>query len=182
MKVYLFSDYLKANVSLYWMELDNEIRYDYTASKYENIGETSHKGIETNLDFKLIEGITGFANYTYTRAKNESGSYKGDYLINIPIHKGSLGMRLETDFGLKANLLVTKIGDSYIDKPNDDKLSSYTTVDSKISYEYKWGSVFLAIDNLLNEKYNSYGFKSGSTRKFNPAPRRTFTFGTEVKF
>jgi len=173
-----FNDNLKANVSLYWMELDNEIWYS-DDGQYKNYGETSHKGIETGLDFTIIEGLTGFANYTYTRAKNESGTYKGEYLTNIPIHKGSFGIRYETDFGLKTNLTITRIGSSYIDSANEDKLPSYITVDTKISYEHKWGILFLGIDNLLNKEYNSYGL---SSRKFNPAPGRTFTFGTEIKF
>lgn len=177
-----FNDYLKANISFYWMGLDNEIWYDYAQSKYNNYGKTSHKGVETSLNFKIIDSLTGFVNYAYTRAKNESGSYAGKYLANIPIHKGSFGLMFETKFGLKVNLAVTGMGDAYIDDANNDKLSGYTTVDTKIAYEHKWWSVFLAIDNLLDKKYNSYGYKSGTTKYFNPAPERTFTVGMEVKF
>jgi len=174
-----FNDNLKANVSLYWMELDNEIQYNYDDRQYENYGETSHKGIETSIDFTIIEGLAGFANYTYTRAKNESGTYKGKYLTNIPIHKGSLGINFRTDFGLNINLTATRVGTSYIDNTNSSKLPCYTTVDTKIRYEHKWGILFLGIDNLLDKEYNSYGL---SSKNFNPAPGRTFTFGTEVKF
>ncbi len=177
-----FNDYLKANVNLYRMELDNEIEYDYSEKIYKNIGETSHKGVETRLDFKIIEELSGFANYTYTRAKNESGDYKDKYLTNIPKHKGSLGLRLKTDFGLGVNITVSRVGDSYIDSPNDDKLSDYTTLNTKFNYEYKCLSAFLAIDNLLDSEYNCYGFKSGSLKKFDPAPGRIFTFGMGVKF
>ena len=174
-----FNDNLKVNVSLYWMELDNEIRYNYDDRQYENYGETSHKGIETGLDFTIIGGLTGFTNYTYTRAKNESGTYKGKYLTNIPIHKGSLGINFRTDFGLNINLTATRTGTSYIDNTNSSKLPCYTTVDTKIRYEHKWGTLFLGIDNLLDKEYNSYGL---SSKNFNPAPGRTFTFGTEIKF
>ena len=177
-----FNNYLKTNVSLYWTKLDNEIWYDYADEKYKNYGKTSHKGVETSLDFKVIGVLSGLINYTYTRAKNETGNYRGKYLTNIPIHKGSFGMKLKTDFGLETNLIATKVGSSYIDSANDDKLSSYTTVDTKISYEHKWWSAFLAIDNLLNKKYNSYGFKAGSVKKFSPAPGRLFTFGMRVRF
>jgi TonB-dependent siderophore receptor len=178
-----FNDYLKVKVSLYWMRLDNEIWYDYAASRYENYGKTSHKGVETSLDFKIIESLSGFANYTYTWAKNESGSYEGKYLTNIPIHKGSVGLRLETDSGLKVNLILTRVGSSYIDSANNDKLPSYTTLDTKISYECKERlTAFFAVDNLLDKKYNLYGYKRLGTRYFNPAPGRTFTVGVEVKF
>lgn len=177
-----FNDYLKANVGLYWMELDNEIWYDYTQRQYKNYGKTSHKGIETGLALKIIKELSAFVNHTYTRAKYESGNDEGKYLTNIPIHKGSLGVKWETDFGWRANLFVTRVGSSYIDSANDDKLPSYTTVDLKVSYAHKWLSLFFAIDNLLSKRYNSYGFKSGRVKKFSPAPERTFACGMEGKF
>ncbi|MBU0880297.1 50S ribosomal protein L33, partial [Patescibacteria group bacterium] len=48
-----FDECFKANMSLYWMELDDEIWYDFATRKYQNYGKTSHKGIETGLDFKI---------------------------------------------------------------------------------------------------------------------------------
>ncbi|UCD55431.1 MAG: TonB-dependent receptor [Candidatus Omnitrophota bacterium] len=178
-----FNDNLKTNVCLYWMRLDNEIWYDSADKKYKNYGKTTHKGIEARLDYKIIEELSGFVNYAYTGAKNESDEYKGNYLTNIPIHKGSLGLRLETDFGLRINLIASKVGASYIDSANDDKLSDFLTIDTKIDYKHKRWSIFLAIDNLLNEEYNSYGYKTSAQLKyFNPAPKRTFTFGIGLEF
>ena len=177
-----FTDYLKANASAYWMKLDNEIWYDFATSQYNNYGKTSHRGLETGVDFKVHERLKSFVNYSYTKAKNENGDYEGNYLTNIPVHKGSLGVGYETSFGLKTNVIVTKVGSSYLDSANDDKLSGYTSVDMKIDYEHDWFTVFLAIDNLSDERYNSYGYKSFGTKYFNPAPGRTFTFGTKANF
>ncbi len=177
-----FNEFLRANLSFYWMELDNEIWYDYATNKYQNYGKTSHKGIETSLDFKIIQWLSGFANYTYTRAKNRSGSYSGEYLTSIPIHKASSGLHFTTDFGLNWDLAVTYFGTSYIDSANDNKLPSYITAETKVSYVYKAMKVFLAIDNLFDKEYNSYGYVSGTTKYFDPAAGRTFTFGVEAKF
>lgn len=178
-----FKEYLKTDVSLYWMNLDSEIWYDAAERKYKNCGETSHKGIEAALDYKIIKNLNGFLNYAYTRAKNENGDFDGKYLTNIPLHKGSLGLEFGTDFGLKTNFAVTSAGSSYMDSTNDNKLGSYTTVDTKIIYERKWWSAFLAVDNLLDKKYNVYGYvDSGGVRYFNPAPPRTYTVGMKMKF
>ncbi|MDP2928127.1 MAG: TonB-dependent receptor, partial [Candidatus Omnitrophota bacterium] len=184
---HFFNEFLKANISLYWMELDNEIwleRYEDGTSKYQNYGKTSHKGIETGLDFKINKSWSIFANYTYSRAKNENGSNAGKYLTNIPIHKASSGLHFTTEFGLSWDLIVAYIGSSYIDSTNDNKLSSYVTADTKISYQYKMMKIFLAVDNLLDKEYNLYGSVSGTpkTKYFNPAPGRTFTLGAEAKF
>lgn len=176
------NEFLRANLSFYWMGLDNEIWYDYATKQYQNYGETSHRGVEASLDFKIFKWLSGFANYAYSRAKNESGSDSGKYLTSIPIHKASSGLHFVTDFGLSWDLGITYTGASYIDSTNYNKLSSYTTADTKVSYEYKAVKVFLAIDNLFDKEYNSYGYVSGTTKYFNPAAGRTFTLGFEAKF
>ncbi|MDP3041885.1 MAG: TonB-dependent receptor [Candidatus Omnitrophota bacterium] len=177
---HFFNEFFKANISLYWMELDNEIWYDRGGTnKYQNYGKTSHKGIETGLDFKINKSFSGFANYTYSRAKNENGSDAGKYLTNIPMHKASSGLHFATGFGFSWDLTAMYIGSSYIDSTNDNKLSSVTTVDTKVSYQYKMMKIFLAVDNLLDKEYNLYGT---STKNFNPAPGRMFTLGVEAKF
>jgi len=180
---HLFNNYLKLSFSLYWMELDNEIWYDPDARQYKNYGKTSHKGIETGAELKFTKAFSGFLNYSYARAKNESGKDKGTYLSNIPLHKGSLGMILDTGYGLKANLHLTRLGSSYLDSANSDKLPEYTTLGISFRYEYKRLSTYLSIDNLFDEKYNSYGYKTSTGMKyFSPAPGRTFTLGVGIEF
>jgi len=178
-----FNDRLRGNLSIYWMSLDNEIWYDSAVRIYKNYGKTSHNGIETALWLELFEGFKSFVNYAYTDAKNESGEYKGKYLTNIPIHKGSFGFELETDFGMDLNMVLTNVGSAYIDSANEDRIPAYTVADTKVSYEWKCWSIFLIIENLFNKEYNSYGYTTSSGVKyFNPAPGRIFTFGAEVRF
>lgn len=177
-----FNESFRANLNFYWTELDNEIWYDYATSQYQNYGKTSHKGLESGLDFRVAKRLSGFANYTYSRAKNETGSYSGKYLTGIPIHKASSGLHFATDWGLSWDIGITYSGSSYIDSTNDNKLSSFVTAETKVSYSYKAMKVFLAIDNMLDKEYNSYGYVSGATKYFNPAAGRTFTGGIEVKF
>jgi len=178
-----FNKYLKANAQVYWMDLDNEIWYDNEALQYKNYGKTSHKGLETGLSFMITKKLSGFFNYAYTHATNSSGDNKGKYLTSVPIHKWGAGLSGQTDFGLKATVLITGIGRSYIDAPNNERVAGYATVDAKLSYEREWLTLSLAFDNLLDKKYNSSGYKSGNgLNYFTPAPGRMFTISTKVKF
>lgn len=180
---HFFYDHLTFNASLYWMRVDNEIWYDYATRKYENYGKTSHKGIDTGVNFKIIKELTGFANYSYIRAKNEKGDYSGKYLTNVPLHKASMGLNFKPMPEFSINLVVNKIGNSYIDSENNDKLPSYLTVDTKITYQKDWYLIFLTIDNLFGKEYNSYGYKSSSgKRTFSPAPERRFEAGMSIGF
>ncbi|MBU1894923.1 MAG: TonB-dependent receptor, partial [Candidatus Omnitrophica bacterium] len=178
-----FNDKLTGNVSLYWMDLDNEIWYDYANSMYQNYGKTSHRGVEAGLFAALFENLTIFGNYAYTSAKNTAGDYDGKYLTNIPIHKGGFGVKVKTDYGFKAHIEVTMTGSSYMDSANEDTLKGYSVVDMGISYDKKWGTVFFDINNLFNNVYNSYGYKSTSgTKTYSPAPGIAFNYGVKVRF
>lgn len=177
------NDHIKINTSFYWIKLDNEIWYDYDLLQYKNYGQTSHKGFEAGLDFMIAENLTGFFNYAYTHATNDNGDFVGKHLTNIPLHKWGAGLSSRTSLGLKISLLLTGIGTSYVDQANDEQVAGYTTLDTKVSYEREWLTIFLALDNLLDKKYNSYGYKSSNgLNYFTPAPGRNFTIGAKIKF
>ncbi|MBU1924529.1 MAG: TonB-dependent receptor [Candidatus Omnitrophica bacterium] len=176
------NDYLKANAAVYWMDLDNEIWYDSSAKQYKNYGETSHKGADAGVQFKIDDGLGGFLNYSWLRAKNESGTYEDNYLTNVPKQKGSLGINLGKELGWQTSWVLNYNGASYIDSANNNRLTRYITVDAKLGYQQESRRLFFEISNLFDKKYNSYGFMSGTTKYFNPAPGRVFNVGIEVGF
>lgn len=177
-----FGDLLAGRICLYWMELDNEIWFDDATNKYQNYGQTSHKGIEMGLDANIAKGLTTFCNYTYTRAKIESGANNGNYIPHVAKHKAHLGLEYRSDIGPGANIAINCIDSSFLDNENTAKLSSYTTVDTKVFYEKDRYSFFLQVKNLFDEEYCNYGYISGEHKKYNPASGRTWTFGAALKW
>jgi len=176
------NDRLKANVSAYWMKIKNEIWYDNATRRYQNYGRTFHDGVELGADFKAADALTVFGNYAYTRAVDDGEAFKNKFLANVPINKGSIGMDIYTDFGLKAYIVSTWVGAAYIDQTNVDSLGHYNTLDAKISYRYRWFEIFFSVYNMLDKKYNSSGYKSARINYFTPEPGRTFTFGASGDF
>ena len=164
------------------MDIKNEIWYDYAEKKYKNYGQTSHKGGEVDLEVNIIKGLKICANYTYTCAKNESGSDKGLYLQNIPEHAGNFTLKYQSGFGLSAQLMLNCIGASYLDAKNTKVLPGYNPVDLRISYKRDWYSLFLGIDNLFDEQYSAYGYISSNKKYYAPAPGRTFSGGLGIQF
>ncbi len=172
-----FNERLKTSVSVYWMKLNNEIWYNNATRQYQNYGKTFHDGVELSADFKVVDAMTVFSNYTYTRAVDDGDAFKNKFLANVPINKGTVGMNIYTDFGLKAYVASTWVGTAYIDSANVDVLGHYNTLDAKISYKYKWLEAFFAVYNMLDKEYNSSGYKSGRINYFTPEPGRTFEVG-----
>lgn len=178
-----FNERLKTNVSIYWMRIDNEIWYDNASRQYQNYGRTFHDGVELSSDFKVTDVLTIFGNYTYSRAVDDGdGATKNKFLTNVPINKGTIGMNMYTNFGLKAYLASTWVGKAYIDSANVDVLGHYNTLDLKVSYKYKWLEAFFAVYNILDKEYNSSGYKSVRTNYFTPEPGRTFEIGINGEF
>ncbi|MDI6703660.1 MAG: TonB-dependent receptor [bacterium] len=173
-----FGSILACNISFYKMNLENEIWYDKAEMKYKNYGETSHKGVEMGLEFNATKGLTGFTNYTYTISKNESGTNKGKFLAHVPKHKGSFGLRYQSDFGLGLHLTTTRVGRSFLDQENTGELPSYTVVDTKIN----WHFLSLIISNLFDEEYYGYGYIKGGKYYYNPSPGRTYELRIEIAF
>lgn len=177
-----FNERLKTGINVYWMKLNNEIWYDNASRQYQNYGRTFHDGLEMSADFKVTDAVTAFGNYTYTRAVDDGDAFKNKFLTNVPINKGTIGLNVYTDFGLKAYIASTWVGKAYIDSANVDVLGHYNTLDTKISYDYKGFEAFLAIYNILDKKYNSSGYKSARINYFTPEPGRTFEAGVSKDF
>jgi iron complex outermembrane recepter protein len=177
-----FNERLNASVSVYWMKINNEIWYDNASRKYQNYGRTFHDGVELGADYKVAKPLKLFGNYTYSRAVNDTDELKNKFLVNAPINKGTVGMEVDTGFGLKACASSTWIGTAYIDSANLDTLGHYNTVDVKISYKYRWFEAYFSIKNMFNKKYNSSGYKSANINYFTPEPGRTLEFGVSGDF
>ncbi len=75
---------LAAEFTLFSMRFDNQIQQvsGVTPATFQNIGATKHDGAETALDYTFdktsaLAGLNVFANYTYVRAIQESGTTAG---------------------------------------------------------------------------------------------------------
>jgi outer membrane receptor protein involved in Fe transport len=60
----------------------------------------------------------------------------------------------------------------------------YVLVDSKLTYQLKDVEIFFALNNIFNEKYNSFVSKaiSSTSQDFYPAPERNIRAGLNIRF
>lgn len=186
-----FRHYLNKNfligLSGYIMKLRNEIYYEPTTWKNSNYDNTVHRGIEFQSNLKLNDKIKLFANYAFTNAEFESGSYNDKRIPGVPEHKWSAGLYLNINKNLIFSLTGNYMGEKYSisDQANSlPRMASYLTLDTKISYTKGAFSVFFGINNLLDEEYYEYAV-ANSTRTYKvyyPSPERNFIIGGSLKF
>lgn len=143
--------YFARNVTDY---ISSEV-IDFTtyASRAINLdGTTKIKGVEIAYNGKFTDSLTGFANYTYTRARNNLGVE----LARRPKHQANAGIHFQvTDkFGTQASLsYVGKRIDTY---PHRTKMPSYILVNLGADYQLNTNlNAYVNLNNVFDKKYEN---------------------------
>ena len=172
-------------LTLFLMNLDDEIFFNPLTYANENYDKTRHQGIELSFQAKILEGLTIYGNYSFTNAKFQGGPFDGNIIPAVPRHKGSIGMLFTFIPDLNVNVSGNYVGKSYFisDQENQfPELDDYTTVDARLSYTWKGLTAFIGVNNLLNKEYSAYGVVYGGERYFYPSPERNFIGGFSYSY
>jgi iron complex outermembrane receptor protein len=153
---------------------------------YQNEGQTNHYGIEfglayntsTNIDFRLM--------LNYLQAKFDGGSYDGNDLPGVAPFRAGASVNY-TPGNHQLSLDNEWISSYYADSENSSKNSAYTL------FHFRWtvrvpqlfenGTIlpFIAVNNLLNTRYNSSVFVNAfGSRYFEPGSSRNFRAGIQL--
>jgi len=169
-----------ASVSVYQMDMKDELDFDLQALRYVNIGSSRHRGVEAGVVLSGTAGVSLFANYTLQAARSRSGDNTGNYLKAIPRHTLSGGVSVTLFSRLEASTMVTTIGGAFLDDANTIALPSFTRVDARTAYPVGAVRIVVEARNLLDAKYNTTGYldPSGTGEAyFYPAAGRTLSIG-----
>jgi iron complex outermembrane recepter protein len=182
-------DFLHLGINGFLMDVKNEIYYDKATEKNSNYKpKTRHYGIEAEAKLTLIDGkLNPFINWTLQESFFKGGEYAGNQVPFVPKNKISAGITVTPLEGLNWTTGLNFVGSRYkISDQNNlaPKLKSYTTVDTRLSYDYKFVNVWSGIKNVFGKKYYAYGVtnRTGTVETFYPAPERRFEAGMTLTF
>jgi iron complex outermembrane receptor protein len=173
------------SVSVYQMDMEDELDFDLQTLRYVNIGRSRHRGIEAGLELKGPRGSTAFLNYTQQSATSQVGENAGRYLKAIPRHYLSGGLSTPLVGRLETGFVVSHAREIFLDDANTMKLPAYTRADVRVSHPIGGMRLFLDVRNLLDAQYSTTGFPdpSGSGAVYyHPAAGRTFDLGLRSGF
>ena len=194
-----------AKATVFQNDVRDEIHLDaFTAGiGNTNLSPTRRRGIELEGDWRVTETLRLNAAYTNTRATFRSGSFAGGPFVNggipvllagktvplVPRQKLNLGGSWEFLPGTRLNTSVARVGEQFMDNDEGNTLGAtipaYTVVDLKLEQRTGPWVLALAINNVLNEKYFTYGVKSQFTSgAYNayPMPERNAAITAEYRF
>ncbi|TDV35892.1 Fe(3+) dicitrate transport protein [Paraburkholderia caballeronis] len=185
---------IHAEVTAFNMRFDNQIVQvaGVVPATFQNIGATHHQGVETALDYafaddSVLRGLDAYANFTYTKAVQQSGATAG---LDVPFYSrltDTMGLRYETH-GWTFNLSTTHQSSQYSDVQNTvaepanastGKVPGFRIWDVQANWKipgWKGSDLTLGINNFTDKRYFTRNV-DGNAGRMVGAPRMVYVQG-----
>jgi len=148
-------------------------------------GDTIRQGVELFASKELL-GILFNSSYTFRDTDIDGGEYDGNELPNVPEHQFSLGAQKQFGNHLLLRLNGTYVGERRFisDFANtQEEMEDYFYLTGKLSYLLEKGSLYVVVNNILDEKYSEYGALNFMGEEgFYPSPEINFLVGVDFTF
>jgi len=125
---------------------------------YDNIARTEARGVELEGEARLTDDLKLSANYTYTRARNETpgGANRGKRLARRPQDEAYGEATYSWPAGFTTAVAVRYIGASFDDAANRNRLKSVTLVDLRASLPVRERiELYGRVENLFDRRYQT---------------------------
>ena len=186
---------LKIGLTLFRIDMEDEIQYVYVTpwSGYnQNVGKSRHDGAEISLSYLWEKRARFYGNFTYHKATVENGPNNGKEMPLVPNHMANAGVEIYLPWNLTVRPEVRYVGSAYLSQDfdnNAEKLDSYTLYNLYLSYrpamEKLKITAFIGVENLADEKYESFGSDNvswGGINTYYPMAGITFKGGLSFEF
>jgi len=169
------ADAVDLDLVAYWMEVEDEIGFNQAVFSYENLGESTHVGVEASAGAYLASWLRGELGYTWTKATFGSAYGSLDETIidnqinNVPENLFRAGLDVEIGPG-RVGVTVLRVQDQFADEANEIAIPDYTLVDLRAAARWQGQELFLTVRNLFDEEYAPVGYIDVDGARFFPGP------------
>ncbi|WP_229257606.1 TonB-dependent receptor family protein [Duganella callida] len=179
---------LSAEATLFRLKFDNQILQvpGVTPATFQNIGATKHDGIESAVDYTFdqagaLAGLNVYANWTYTRALQESGATAG---LDVPFYSrntDTVGARYKLA-GWTFNLSTTHQSKQYADQANTvaeaanagaGLIPGFRLWNANVAWKLKAYEIAAGVNNLADKRYYTRNI-DGNLGRMAGAPRTAY--------
>jgi vitamin B12 transporter len=172
---------LTTSLSIYQMDMKDELDFDVQSLRYVNIGRSRHRGIEIAGRYEPRPGASVFMNRTWQWVRARSGENSGKHLKAIPRQMVSAGFTVRPVPALDIGAAYTEQRGMFLDDANTRPLNTVSRLDAQGSYRIgRDVSLTLEMVNAFRNEYVTTGFPDpagGDDAYFYPAASRSFRFG-----
>ena len=168
--IYKPSPKLLLNVALWYLYLEQEFVYNGDDAIVEPGGKTQRKGIDVIARYQFTDKLFANLNMNFTKPRS-IGLPKGeDYIALAPTATSTGGLFYRPQQGFNGGISYRVIRDRPANEDASIIAKGYFVMDASINYSKPKYEVGIAIENLLNTKWNEAQFATESRLKGEPAP------------
>ncbi|HEY6898794.1 MAG TPA: TonB-dependent receptor, partial [Rhodocyclaceae bacterium] len=178
---------ISGRVSLYELELKDEIGFDSTTFANVNLPGTRRQGLETEVEVPLGRSLKLKLSYAYTDATFREGVNNGKTLPLAP--RDNTALQLSWDAGVAGRYaaIVNAVGDRRYsgDFANvRGTLAGYTTLDLRADWDFKPWQITARVLNATDQRYAPFAGYSTfiADHYYYPADGRSFYLGARYAF
>lgn len=188
---------LRVDLGLYRIDFDDQIEYNRSNDRFENLGSTRHQGLETEVFWtpSALPSLDLHAGYAYLDSEQRSGEFKGNEVPFASTHQLTLDGRYRFAEHWAYTLDGLYVSSAYTDATNSHaedaaaavgELPAYWLWNTAIEREFKLddGSLLTTsagVSNLFDRQYYFRGIDTSPWGR-QPAPGRTLTLGVNYSF
>lgn len=181
---YPFKD-LRIGLTLFRIDMRDEIVYNNASYTNENLDETRHEGAEFDISYLLKGWAELYGNVTYHNAQFRNGIHVGKKVPLVPETAANAGMAIHLPWHLELRPGMKYVGTSYQGGDNSntaEKVARYTMFDVLLFYRpeptkgFRF-SAFVGVENLTDEKHALINYGG-----YYPLPGATVKGGISINF
>ena len=190
-------DGMRVDFNLYRIDFDDQIAYNATTDRFDNLGSTRHQGFETDIFWtpQAMRDLDLHAGYAYLDAKQRNGTFKDNEVPYSSRNQFMVDARYRFAEHWTYNLDGLYISKAYTDAANTrdenasasvGELPAYWVWNTAVEREFPLAdkSVLTAsagVSNLFNREYYFRGIDTAPWGR-QAAPERSLTLGVNYRF
>ena len=196
MRTAFLNNRLKADVAFYTMTIKDKIISQTIdpvtqASQYLNVGETSHKGVETMVAVAPVDLVRMTVAYTYSENKYEDYkdlnaatpyNYSGNWMPRSPRQHVNTRLAVLPVKGLEIEGELDTVGRQFVDDTNQNTYERPGLFNLRTTYDWRAWQFWLHVMNLTDRKYASYVSASRNNLSYFPGDPQTWYAGVGYKW
>ncbi len=145
------------DIALFFNDIENKIEQVQKTSPqgsyytFENISEAQTKGLELNLNYKILKNLSTSFNFTQLKTEDKNTNTALDFNPNRTLF---ISLAYEPSSSLSISPLIKYIGEQkYTQNKKQMSINSYTLVDLNLDYKInKKFSIYAGVNNIFDEK------------------------------
>jgi hypothetical protein len=168
------------NVAAWQLHLAQEFVYVGDDGNIEPSSKTSRKGIDIIARYQFTSSFFANANINFTKARFINQSKGNDYVPLAPSSTSTGGVFYKKKEGLNGGLMYRFIKDRPANEDNSIVAKGYFLIDGCLNYTKAKYEVGIAVENVLNTKWNEAQFATTSRllNEASPVTELNFTPGS----